>query len=165
MISGLYLSYSPPERKTTTSWYLLFDLSFVLYLFTGCSVFGPQTVRKCLFHCTPASLVSSSGFLDRLQKGRAVVSDEGLCHNQPVSVPSDSGNIITSPSRAFKTAVLQITCRKLLFVIICVNICDIIAYSLNQVCLSVNVCVCSQVINFPYCLRILINLKMPNLLK
>lgn len=92
--------------------YLLFYLSFVLYFFTGCSVFGPQTVRKCLFHCTPASLVSSSAFLDRLQKGRAVVSDEGLCHHQPVSVPSDSGkNIITSPSRASTTAVLQITCR------------------------------------------------------
>lgn len=63
-----------------------------LYLrVSGCSVFGSQTVRKCLFHCTPASLVSSSAFLDRLQKGRAVVSDEGLC-NQPVSVPSDSGH-------------------------------------------------------------------------
>uniref|UniRef100_A0A672SXU2 GTPase Era, mitochondrial n=1 Tax=Sinocyclocheilus grahami TaxID=75366 RepID=A0A672SXU2_SINGR len=57
-----------------------------LYLrLSGCAVFGPQTVRKCLFHCTPASLVSSSAFLDRLQKGRAVVSDEGLCHHQPVS--------------------------------------------------------------------------------
>ncbi|XP_016380848.1 GTPase Era, mitochondrial-like [Sinocyclocheilus rhinocerous] len=58
---------------------------------SGCSVFGPQTVRKCLFHCTPASLVSSGTFLDRLQKGRAVLSDEGLCHH-PVSVPSDSGH-------------------------------------------------------------------------
>uniref|UniRef100_A0A8C1S5X9 Era-like 12S mitochondrial rRNA chaperone 1 n=1 Tax=Cyprinus carpio TaxID=7962 RepID=A0A8C1S5X9_CYPCA len=37
---------------------------------SGCSVFGPQT-GKCLFHCTPASLVSSGAFLDRLQKGRA----------------------------------------------------------------------------------------------
>ncbi|XP_073696816.1 GTPase Era, mitochondrial [Garra rufa] len=63
-----------------------------LYLrVSGCSVFGPQTVRKCLFHCTPASLVSSGAFLERLQKGRAVLSDEGLLHH-PVSVPSDSSH-------------------------------------------------------------------------
>ncbi|XP_051749054.1 GTPase Era, mitochondrial [Ctenopharyngodon idella] len=66
-----------------------------LYLrISGCSVFRPQTIRKCLFHCTPASLVSSDAFLDRLQKGRAVVSDEGLFHHS-VSVPSDSGHLFS----------------------------------------------------------------------
>ncbi|XP_043094683.1 GTPase Era, mitochondrial [Puntigrus tetrazona] len=62
---------------------------------SGCSVFGPQAVRKCLFHCSPPSLVSPRAFLDRLQKGREVLSDEGLCLHQPVSVPSDSGHQIS----------------------------------------------------------------------
>ncbi|KAK7173467.1 hypothetical protein R3I93_003323 [Phoxinus phoxinus] len=63
-----------------------------LYLrVSGCSVFRPQTVRTCLFHCTPVSLVSSDAFLNRLQKGRPVVSDEGLCHH-PVFVSPDSGH-------------------------------------------------------------------------
>uniref|UniRef100_A0A8C1M7I1 GTPase Era, mitochondrial n=1 Tax=Cyprinus carpio TaxID=7962 RepID=A0A8C1M7I1_CYPCA len=85
-----------------------------LYLrLSGCSVFGPQTVRKCLFHCTPASLVSSSAFLDRLQKGRAVVSDEGLCHHQPVSVPSDSGHqfslLLKDPDQPENAKSLKVT--------------------------------------------------------
>ncbi|XP_056314189.1 GTPase Era, mitochondrial [Danio aesculapii] len=54
---------------------------------SGCSVFRPQTVRKCLFHWTPACTVSQGVFLDRLQK-RAAVTDERLC-DQPVSVSPD----------------------------------------------------------------------------
>lgn len=55
--------------------------------------------------------MSSDAFLDRLQKGRPVVSDEGLGHH-PVSVSSDSGKNISSPSQSFKTVVLEITCGK-----------------------------------------------------
>ncbi|XP_059406250.1 GTPase Era, mitochondrial-like [Carassius carassius] len=80
---------------------------------SGRSVFGPQTVRQCLFHCTPASLVSSSAFLDRLQKGRAVVNDEGLCHHQPVCVPSDSGHqfslLLKDPDQPANAKSLKVT--------------------------------------------------------
>ncbi|KAL1274843.1 hypothetical protein QQF64_027657 [Cirrhinus molitorella] len=80
------LRFSAIRKLTAASEYAPLSLRV-----SGCSVFGPQTVRKCLLHCTPASLVSSGAFLDKLQKGRAVVSDEGLCHH-PVSVPSDSSH-------------------------------------------------------------------------
>ncbi|XP_051971284.1 GTPase Era, mitochondrial [Xyrauchen texanus] len=60
-----------------------------LYLRSGCSVFLPPALRNGLTHWTPARLVSSEAFLDILQKGRAVVSDESHHH---VSVPSDSGH-------------------------------------------------------------------------
>lgn len=98
---GLFASRSKTtrtHRKTTTSAFILPVACPLFVHSTGCSVFRPQTVRKCLFHCTPASLVSSDAFLGRLQKGRAVVSEEGLCHH-PLPVPSDSGNNISGLSK------------------------------------------------------------------
>uniref|UniRef100_A0A8C2HRF9 Era-like 12S mitochondrial rRNA chaperone 1 n=1 Tax=Cyprinus carpio TaxID=7962 RepID=A0A8C2HRF9_CYPCA len=81
---------------------------------SGCSVFGPQT-GKCLFHCTPASLVSSGAFLDRLQKGRAVLSSVSLMPkdpDQPENAKSLKVTIVAAPNAGKSTLTNQLLGRK-----------------------------------------------------
>lgn len=75
------------ELMINCSVFLLPYTSFTVNV-TGCAVTDAHVVRKCLFRNVPVRLVSSDAFLERLQKGGAVVSSEGP-HQQPV--PSDSG--------------------------------------------------------------------------
>lgn len=64
---------------------------------TGCAVVNAHAVRKCLIQYPPVRLVSSDAFLERLQKGGAVVSNEG--HNQQ-PVPSDCGQNQLGPRQS-----------------------------------------------------------------
>lgn len=137
--TGCFQFYSTPEIKPNSQKNnnVTHVIDFILPVacplfvhFTGCSVFRPQTIRKCLFHCTPASLVSSDAFLDRLQKGRAVVSDEGLFHHS-VSVPSDSGKNVYNLSKLQDCCFRDNVGKQSSLNLILMDTYDVIALSLN----------------------------------